>query len=320
MSRPALPFSLSCRRLLCLALAALLFALPRAAAADPGSGVFIGNDTVLLGVNPSGELNVAGGPRSTVLGSRIVGLRYLPTGNEGIGHDRPAEGWGVADAGSGRAGWANRDQGIVNLAVLSFSADERTAIATVEMTGALRVVHAFHPSVFANLYQIDVSIENISSAAIDLRYRRVVDWDVEPTAFSEFVTLAKGDSPALVFTSNDGLASANPLAGPSDRGRIGSFVDAGPADQGALFDLNFGTLAAGGRRNFRIFYGAAGSEAEAFDALGTVGAEAYSLGQSSKPGAAASGQPNTFILAFSHIGGSAIVPPPPPPPPPTPPP
>ena len=318
MSRPALPFSLSCRRLLCLALAALLFALPRAAAADPGSGVFIGNDTVLLGVNPGGELNVAGGPRSTVLGSRIVGLRYLPTGNEGIGHDRPAEGWGVADAGSGRAGWANRDQGIVNLAVLSFSADERTAIATVEMTGTLRVVHAFHPSVFANLYQIDVSIENISSAPIDLRYRRVVDWDVEPTAFSEFVTLAKGDSPALVFTSNDGLASANPLAGPSDRGRIGSFVDAGPADQGALFDLNFGTLAAGGRRNFRIFYGAAGSEAEALDALGTVGAEAYSLGQSSKPGAAASGQPNTFILAFSHIGGSAIVPPPTPTPTPTP--
>ena len=42
-----------------------------------------------------------------------------------------------------------------------------------------------------------------------------MDWDVEPTAFSEWVTI-QGISPQLLFDSDDGFASSDPLSGPSD--------------------------------------------------------------------------------------------------------
>ena len=49
--------------------------------------------------------------------------------------------------------------------------------------------HPFLPptALTANLYQVDVSIRNLTGAAIadgDLVYRRVMDWDIEPTSFS----------------------------------------------------------------------------------------------------------------------------------------
>ena len=49
----------------------------------------------------------------------------------------------------------------------------------------------------------------------------------------------------LAFDSNDGLASANPLAGPSDLGLTGNFTDEGAEDHGALFDFDFGRVEAG---------------------------------------------------------------------------
>ena len=134
-----------------------------------------------------------------------------------------------------------------------------TAVSVVDIGTTFRVTHDYHPSPSTpNAYEVSVSVKNISAAATHLRYRRVMDWDIEPTAFSEFVTLFKGSSPFLDFTSNDGFATSNPLAGPSDIGQTGSFTDAGPDDHGALFDFDFGSLAAGATREFKTFYGAAG--------------------------------------------------------------
>ena len=60
-----------------------------------------------------------------------------------------------------------------------------------------------------------MTVKNTGANAItDLRYRRAIDWDIEPTAFDEWVTI-KGTSPQLLFTSDDGFASTNPLAPPS---------------------------------------------------------------------------------------------------------
>ncbi|NEQ27730.1 MAG: hypothetical protein F6K28_53785 [Microcoleus sp. SIO2G3] len=40
------------------------------------------------------------------------------------------------------------------------------------------------------MYKAAVTIENIGTELVeDLRYRRSMDWDIEPTAFSEFVTV-----------------------------------------------------------------------------------------------------------------------------------
>ena len=95
-----------------------------------------------------------------------------------------------------------------------------------------------------------------------------------------------------MFTSDDGFATADALAGPSDLvEHVGNFADAGPADHGALFDFDFGTLAAGATKTFKTYYGAAGTEVAAVDALNKVGAEAYSLGEPSTPDGPTLGTP-----------------------------
>lgn len=69
-----------------------------------------------------------------------------------------------------------------------------------------------------------MTIQNISDDPVDLRYRRVLDWDVDPTPFEEFVTIdtfGSQTAPALAFSSNDGFASPDPLDGPTDRGQTG---------------------------------------------------------------------------------------------------
>ena len=70
----------------------------------------------------------------------------------------------------------------------------------------------------------------------------------------------------------------------------------------------YGTLAAGATKTFRTFYGAAGTETEALNAIQAVGAEVYSLGQPNTTDGPTLGTPNTFIFAFSGVGGPPILP------------
>ena len=133
-----------------------------------------------------------------------------------------------------------------------------------------------------------------------------MDWDIEPTAFSEFVTIDTGTAASLVFSSDDGFATSNALAGPSDMGSTGDFVDVGPADHGALFDFDFGRLAPGATKAFNIYYGAAATEASAIEALNAVNVEAFSLGQPDTPDGPTLGTPNTFAFGFTEIGGTSI--------------
>lgn len=272
----------------------------------PCQGRVISNGVVSLGVNCLGQLNID-----------MVGLRYDPTGNDSTVDGCPCEGWGVADATSEVTGYANNSSGISgNLRLLDFDVTEdeegnaTAATSTVQVGEGLVITHEYRPSpVTDNAYEVNVSVENITDTAQDLRYRRVMDWDVEPTPFDEYVTMQRGDAEELVYTSDDGFASADPLAGPSDLGNVGDFVDAGPDDHGALFDFAFGTLAPGEVKTFHTFYGAAGTEVAAMDALSAISAEAYSLGQPSTPDGATLGTPNTFLFAFSGVGGSAVTPP-----------
>jgi hypothetical protein len=298
----------------------------------PGDSALIDNGTIRLGVCRLGELNVpntgqfssgdlcggggyggyggygGGTPGSLGCGATsTVGLRYLRTLAEATARGCPCEGWGAGDATSGDSGWSNQYNGTNGLTPVSFAHDGASATSVVRVGERLEVTQEYHPSdATSALYEVSVSIKNISAAPVEPRYRRVMDWDIEPTAFREYVTINGGSSSNLLFRSNDGFGTANPLGTRSALGVTGDVVDSGPKDHGALFDFGFDALAPGATKTFSIFYGAAGTEAAALDAVQAADAEVYSLGQPSTQGGKDPGVPATFVFAFRGVGGTPI--------------
>lgn len=294
----------------------------------------IDNGTVQLGINPEGNLVVPGS------GSPPVGLTYVPNkgrpgAGEALGPGCACEGWGIADLGTdlfGKAGesfgTANIDPTSVDLTVTgtgtaagSTGSAARSVVNVVEPGAGgrvLRVTHDFKTiDGVDNLYRVDVTVKNITATAAGdvarLIYRRAMDWDIPPTQFSEVVTLQGWPASKLIASSNNGFADGNPNTPQGDIAGTGAavngnFTNAGPSDHGAVFDFDFGSVPAGEEITFTIYYGAAGNEAEALDALKAVGAEIYSLGKP-RDGAgsdAEAGTPNTFIFAFAGVGGTPI--------------
>ncbi|WP_437717171.1 DNRLRE domain-containing protein [Sorangium sp. So ce448] len=273
-------------------------------ACDP-CGAIIDNGNVQLGVNCEGHLNFPfpGDP----LGFGYLGLRYLPTTNPSVEPGAQAEGWGVGDATSGVTGYANvsQDGGAVNMTVLSFSSTGSTAVSTVQVGSTFIVTHDYRPSALTPwLYEVVVTIDNISPDPVDLRYRRVMDWDTYPTPFDEYVTIDMGTASELFRTDTNGFNSANPFSFTSFQ--PGPVTDAGPTDHGALFDFDFGELAPGESKVFKTFYGAAGTEDDARSALAAVAAEAYSFGQPNTPGGPDLGEPNTFVFAYASVADAPV--------------
>lgn len=280
----------------------------------------ISNGVIQMGVNDQGHLNVPyfGDP----LGIGSMGLRYVPTGAASTEPGCLCEGWGVGLRSTGAAGYANEASGTANLSVVSFTSTGSTAVSVVNATTTgLQVTHDYHPSsVTANLYEVTVSVKNNTGAAIaagDLVYRRVMDWDIYPTPFSEYVTIqgvpallgiANGSN--VVQTDNNGFNSSNPFSFGSYGLHNVNFTDAGPADHGALFDFEFAALADGGTLTFNTYYGATGSQAAADAARALAGISLYSYGQASVTGGASTGVPNTFIFGFgttTTTGGGVVL-------------
>lgn len=273
---------------------------------DRRAPAVLSNGTVQLGVNPEGHLNAAGGQ-----GPALVGLRYLPTGAEGVavtggGPNGLNEGYGVGDAASGVSGFVNLGQSPAanNLSLVQFSATASTAVSVVDVAGTFRVTHEFRTAARTDhLFEVVVTVRNTGTTGLaDVRYRRVVDFDPDPGGFREFLTVQGGTAFDLLENTNDGFATADPLGPPSSGAvsplRSGNFVNSGPDDQGALFDLGLGALGPGEARTFRLYYGAAANLGAALQAVHAVGAEAYALARPSLSGA-----PNTFVLAFGGVGG-----------------
>lgn len=126
-----------------------------------------------------------------------------------------------------------------------------------------------------------------------------MDRDVEPTAFSKYVTIGADGvvaPPEIRFTSNDGFESSDPTDPWSNIDATGLFEDFGPTDQGAMIEIDLGTLYPSDPAvTFTMYYGAAPDEATALDALDDVGAELYSIAQPDTADGATTGEPNTFI-------------------------
>ena len=257
------------------------------------SGAVISNGTISLGINTEGDLNHTG-----------VGLRYAGSGNDGIHPGCECEGWGAADATSGVAGYADRDQGVSNLTPVRFSATGGTATSVVNVGTMLQVAHEYYPSGNSYLYAARVTIRNISDSSVNLRYRRVSDFDVPPTEFYEFMTIA-GGSDLLLYTNNNGFAPANFLSSTTEGFasdsvlHSGTFDTAGPFDHGSLFDLGFAEVSAGQSIAFMLYYGAATTRAAAVAALSEVGAEAYALAQPSTGEATVDDSVNTFMIGLA---------------------
>lgn len=279
--------------------------------------------TVALGVNDQGHLNTSAGTVAT--NSSVTGLSYkFPDGSwrDATSPGCFCEGWGVSANGS-VSGWANADDGISNLTTNSFSSTASTATSVVSLTSlpGLSVTHAYAPATNApgSLFVANVTITNTTGNALtDVKYVRVMDWDVPPTEFSELVTIKGTTTTTLLDDSHDdGFASADPLV--DSDGAAGTnnadFEDNGPEDHGAYFRFNFGSLASGESKTFQIFYGAAGNESGALAAIAAEGIELYSLGQSQTCGDTPSGfvcvadnDAPTFIFGFRGVGGTPVIP------------
>lgn len=292
---------------------------------------------VQLGPRSTGNLNEPGGTLSMPSASTTyVGVRYIPTNGEATAPGCLCEGWGVANADGATgtfSGYANAAvDGVQNLTVqpgtgLYAGPSGETALkpesagtrykSITTSSGRVKVTHDFHPTVLTqNLYQVDVTMENIGSTPIgDLRYRRVMDWDIAPITFSEYTEIHVGTSANLVRATSDGFRSGDPLSDPGPYAGsppttlVSGSPDylGGPSDQGALFDFTFGALAAGETKTFKIFYGAGANRAEALSAITAVGAEMYSFGMpSSADGSLSASGPHAFVFAFTGVGGDPV--------------
>lgn len=325
------------------------------ATATAQADAVITNGTVTLGVNDLGHLNTPG-PFSPPSGTSIVGLRSNATASDSTSPGCLCEGWGVAIASLARAGFANESAGTANLGLVSFASSASTATSVVNMLSAagaalLRVRHHYAPlATTPFLYQVTVSITNLTGsdlAAGDLRYRRVMDWDI-PTPGREInsiqgIPAARGvaNGNNVRYVSNDGFESANPLSGNGGRPSPGypgdnlDFTD-NTGDNGALFDFEFEALAAGATREFTTFYGVAPNFTDADAARSLVDGDPtdveiglFSYGRCHRgtidpdggggplPAlecrglSTEDGAPNVFIFGFGAAGG--ILEPPPPP-------
>jgi hypothetical protein len=319
-----------------------------------------GTNTVYLGLNSLGHLNVPGGPvvnsgpgSPSPVGGDVTGIAYdspfIRTTQAALGRAAGpvdatspgcfCEGWGVSGdttVGAGVSnvfGFANVSGGSGGLTPVSFVTDDAggpnagpaghgtfaTVTASVTSTPGLSVTQAYTVAVPGALFQNRVTITNGTGGTLeDVRYVRVMDWDVPFTEFDEFVSIVGTGAANLEASSDNGFATSQPatVAGPIAPGSVlggttdVDFTDSGPADHGAYFRFNFGTLLTGESVSFDIFYGAGPTEASVLATLGSLvpGIELYSLGQSRSPGSPATPVDTpTFVFAFRGVGGSVVV-------------
>lgn len=286
--------------------------------------------TIALGVNDQGHLNTLD-PTGTVYTANASYFAVAAKFDDGSWQDATApgclcEGWGVSGTSGATAysGYANRAvDGVVNLSTVGFATDAAAgtgsyATSTVRLTSlpGLTVTQDYRAATNApgELFVNTVTISNATGGDItDLRYVRVMDWDIPPTEFTEAVSIVGTGTTALLETSHDdGFSTANPLGftSPIDPATLNvDFIDNNPTwDHGAYFRFNFGTLADGADYVFRIFYGAAANETLARAAVGAEGIELYSFGQDESD--VTGGTPRTYIFGFSGVGGTPVEPPP----------
>jgi type IV pilus assembly protein PilY1 len=225
------------------------------------------------------------------------------------------------------SGYANisTDFGANNLTVDSFVANATSITSAVHLTSlpglSVTQVYSSADNAPGALFKNVVTITNTSGQDMtDVKYVRVMDWDVPPTEFDEYVTIRGTATTTLLEQSGDnGFNTANPLGGYTNRDPAcldADCTDSGIDDHGAYFRFNFGTLLGADdlttvederSYTFTIFYGATASERTALAAIAAEDIELFSLGQSSTDSGPEDGTPATFIFGFKGVGGTPVV-------------
>lgn len=255
----------------------------------------------------------------------------------------PCEGWGVSAIdgyGTPKSGHAqvkfsncNSNQGIVNVQVKNFVVDTTSILSTVWIMDSkgnpmLEVNQRYGPSLEApnELFQGVVTISNISGGSLtDIRYRRVMDWDAPPNGLSNaFVsnsgvaTSIVGPLPHVVYAGDNGFGNPDPLVTNdywvNSNTKNVDYTRNGPTNHGASLTFAFGDLGCGESISFMIYYGAAptlGSASNGTGLLGAlkaVGAEVYSIGESSNNNSLTGTFNYPYGFGFKGVSGTAIPP------------
>lgn len=280
-----------------------------------GAVITLPGGQVSLGIATFGQLGAGALPAGSNDAGSPYGIYLAVQHGDAIAPGCFCEGWGAS--GNAITGYAGNDNGgNVNVTGVSFVSTATTATAVVTLTSlpGLQITQAYAPSLGAPtvLFEDTVTLKNTSAATItDVRYARAMDWDIPPTEFNEDVTIGGLPASKLLYSSDDGFCTPDPLNSAACSPGAGTlntnFVKNGPADHGAVFVFKFGDLAPGAAVTFKIYYGAGTNEAAALGGLTGVGAEVYSLGYASNgPGGTANTSSGVWVFGFAGVGGTAI--------------
>lgn len=248
--------------------------------AAAGSAAF-GQGTITdTGTNYSVGININGNLYNPSDG---VGFRRLSDGYDPISPGTPTESWGAAIVG-GDSGYADpMFAGTVNVGNISAVFGANTAQTSSMVGTTLRVDHDFSFA-NANVIRIRTKLTNLSANTETLRYKRLCDWDILPSIFSEF---ARVDP----LASNVVDSSYHPF-GAEARDAITPMVAPGPGlfgagDLGGGLTVQFAGVPSGGFVEFDIFHAISNLgqvEAGLRGQLLVLGAEFIVTGISNPPG------------------------------------
>ena len=291
----------------------------------PTCAAVIESNSIRLGIDAEGSLINCG-----------AGLQYKKFGTwtEVLNYGTLIDAFGAsAKIGVGGAdfygGASSAFPGISNLDPATIQFTTETAKTTVKVTGQpLEITHNFKPSTDTDdLYEITVTYKNThaTDSLTDLRYRRVIDFDVpQPVVFDECISIFHTSPKFLEYAHNNPFTSDNDPRNDQSLNSKSGFascipgtnncpqapgpnMDFGPNDQGAFFNFHFAgvTIPPGGTFEFNIYYGASANKAAADAAVSAVGATtaAYAFnpdGATNSCNNTDGSDPAVFIFAFSE--------------------
>ncbi|MGE0337822.1 MAG: PEP-CTERM sorting domain-containing protein [Gammaproteobacteria bacterium] len=243
----------------------------------------------------------------------------------GVGFDGPdgdaiirgclCEGWGAAINGSAGSVYGGGGSGISTalLTTTDSSGSDLSSSSVVTMTNGLEVTHKYSSAAGGKLFRVDVSMKNTTAAtATDVRYSRVLDWDVAPGFFGDNFTTVFGGTPTgpggkVLHTSTNPFAGSDPYILPTQEQNINVTDSIG--DKGGYWVFKFDDLAAGASVDFTTFIGADTTVTGLLDALLDSGVEAFSYTTGNRISTVDGERAPAFGYGFVGLGLPPVRPP-----------
>jgi len=190
------------------------------------------------------------GPNGELYDDRTdVGLRN-PDGADHIQPGTPRDSWGITGStGSAFADYMQTGNFGIITTTLTPDTHSATAVTTTNAGLTVRQVYSF---LAPNILSIEEFVTNSNTVEVTgIIFRRNVDFDIQPTLYTENTVGPYGTNLAVVGNSFDGFQNpdpTNPFENPCNPCNI-------IEDTGAGIDLGVGTLGAGESAAFTFYYG-----------------------------------------------------------------